>query len=219
MVIPTLSRMAGLEAIIPVNIRLAGLGDTCVDWNEDGTCANSIPDASSSTTITNTGGFFGTFTPPSGADSNPIYTPANQPTNPSSPSVTQVYQTQYGEVVTVMSDGTWRGTSPDGTGATVYGTGTPPAAASSPPPITAAQANVWGTLINSLASAGVRIGTVAMLKPGQTLLPNGTILGSGQAIVSPYGNVNSSFASILTSPMFLVGVGAILLLAIAEGGR
>jgi hypothetical protein len=122
---------------------------------------------------------------------------------------------QGGNIITTYSDGSFTMVSPS-TGSVSKGQGTPPPAAQGT--VTAAQANAWPSIVASLASAGVKLGTVAMLQPGQTLLPNGTILGSGQSLIG--GNITSSnqqFAAILTNPMFLAAGAAIILLALAEG--
>ena len=121
---------------------------------------------------------------------------------------------QSGNIITTYSDGSFTMVSPS-TGSVSKGQGTPPPAAQGI--VTQAQANAWPAIVASLANAGVKLGTVAMLQPGQTLLPNGTILGSGQSLIG--GNITSSnqqFAAILTNPMFLVAAGGVLLLALLE---
>jgi hypothetical protein len=121
---------------------------------------------------------------------------------------------QYGNIYTVFSNGTYTYVSP--TGQVLSGVGSPPAATGNAT-VTAAQANVWGSLITALTGAGVRLGTVAMLQPGQSLTPNGTIVGSNQSLIG--GNINSSFASILSNPVLIIGGLGILALAVFAGGR
>jgi hypothetical protein len=125
---------------------------------------------------------------------------------------------QGGNLITTYSDGTFTMVSPS-TGSVVTGHGTPPAAASGGIAVTQAQASAWPALISSLTAAGVKLGTVAMLQPGQTLLPNGTVLGTGQSLVGPAGSINAQLAGIYTNPLFLAGAGGILLLALVVGGR
>lgn len=203
---------------------VAGLGDldcgdgTCLSPNGDGTCAycdySNLPtstappiDFSSSPTYKQPDGSPWPF------DSAGI-TPATAPNI----SVVSARGDAYGNIYTVFSNGTY--TYVDPTGKVLSGVGAPPAAGSGNTTVTAAQANTWASLIGALAGAGVKLGTVAMLQPGQSLLPNGTILGSGQALVGAGGSgINSSFASILQNPMLLIGGFGILALLVLSGGR
>lgn len=225
MVVPVKSSMAGIGVIIPTaSTSMSGLGDvycsdgySCGSFADDGTCDSCIPDSifsgSPSTGSTPTPGSILATAP---SATQPDGTPwPFAPGAGSSVSATGSYMSQGGNIITTYSDGSFTMVSPS-TGSVSKGQGTPPPAAQGT--VTAAQANAWPSIVASLASAGVKLGTVAMLQPGQTLLPNGTILGSGQSLIG--GNITSSnqqFAAILTNPMFLAAGAAIILLALAEG--
>lgn len=121
-----------------------------------------------------------------------------------------------GNIVTTYSDGTFSQISPSGkvtSGKSVVGT---IPSATQGGSITQAQASAWPQMINALASAGVKLGTVAMLQPGQTLLPNGTVVGTGQSVFGT--SVNSSLSSIFSNPMLLIGGFGVLALALLAGG-
>lgn len=184
---------------------LAGLGDSCYAVDEEtGECLDFGGD--SSTTLDTTGGFYGVFTPPSA--------PAG------TLSTTDGYFDQGGDFVIEYSDGTWHTINPNGQAA--KGSGAPPSRSSGT--VTQAQSSAWPAIVNAIANAGVRIGTVALLPPGTSLLPNGTIVGSGQSLIRPGVVTSSSLSStlngILSNPMLLIGgFGLIALAMFAGGGR
>lgn len=125
----------------------------------------------------------------------------------------------YGNIYTSYSNGTY--TYVDPTGKVLSGVGAPPAAGSGNTTVTAAQANAWASLINSLTQAGVKLGTVAMLQPGQSLTPNGTIVGSNQSLIGPGGTgINvASLSTLFSNPIVLIGGFGILALVVLSGGR
>lgn len=234
MVVPVKSSMAGIGVFVPtVSTNLSGIGDlycgdgySCAAFDENGDCSTCLPDSSgpggSSTTLNYPGLTPGTTpTPGSILISAPSATQPDGTPWPfaagagSSVSATGSYMSQGGNIITTYSDGSFTMVSPS-TGSVSKGQGTPPPAAQGT--VTQAQASAWPSIVASLAAAGVKLGTVAQLQPGQTLLPNGTILGSGQSLIG--GNITSSnqqFAAILTNPMFLIAGAAVILLALAEG--
>ena len=63
----------------------------------------------------------------------------------------------------------------------------------------------------------MKLGTVAMLQPGQTMLANGTVVGMNQSLLG--SSVNASFAAILSNPVLLIGGFGILALLAFSGGR
>lgn len=203
---------------------LAGLGDCSYDSQTDtysGDCGDG-----NSTTIDNTGGFYGTFNPPVTFGGSTSTQPDGTcwPFDPSCGGGTPVvqgatvnggpYVDVLGNIVTTYSDGTFSQISPSGKVTSGRSSSSMPSSGSGA--ITPAQASAWPAMINALASAGVKLGTVAMLKPGQTLLPNGTVVGTGQSVFGT--SVNSSFASILSNPMLLIGGFGVLALALLAGG-
>lgn len=117
-----------------------------------------------------------------------------------------------GNVYMALSNGKYVYVSPSGQ--VLAGNGSPTGVGGT---ITNAQAQIWGSLITNLTKAGVQLGTVAMLQPGQSLLPNGTIAGSGQQVISGGTSINlASLTSLFTSPVFLIGgFGLIALLALS----
>ena len=223
MVVPVRSSMAGVGMIVPTG-SMSGLGD---QWCQDPSyCVGPIYDDSDPPnqvgcdSCSTPGSTTTTPTPGSVIASSPTLTQPDgtpwpfAPGTSSSVSATGSYMSAGGNIITTYSDGSYTMVSPS-TGAMTKGTGSPPSASQGT--VTSAQASAWPSIVASLAAAGVKLGTVAMLQPGQTLLPNGTILGSGQSLIG--GNITSSnqqFAAILTNPMFLVAAGGVLLLALLE---
>lgn len=204
--------------VVPVSGSMAGLGE-CVAWADDGSC---IDDTDWTTTWDPYGSGGGTlpsgFTLPDGVpapnpaafDTGSVYATAGS--MPRGARVIGVYQTIDGTIVTSYDDGSHTAVSASGHASRSTGS-LPPAG--NGVPITGSQANAWAALINSLTRAGVQLGSAALLQPGQSLLPNGTIVGVNQS----GGSINSQLTSILTNPMFLIAGGGILLLAIGLGGR
>lgn len=191
---------------------LAGLGcDASCDFDATGNCSDCGDGGittGTTTTIGTDGGFYGTFTPPAPNPSGSLY----------GTTVTDTYMSAGGNIITVFSDGTFRMVGST-TGAVSMGQGTLPPAAQGT--VSAAQASAWPSIINALSRAGVQLGSVAMLQPGQTLLPNGTILGSGQSLIGRGGTgINATMASFLNNPVLLIGgFGLIALLALSGGRR
>jgi len=193
-----------------------GLGDaycsdgySCSELSDSGTCLGCFPDGTGGNTTT-----IDTYTP-IGTAGEGSYAPSI-PTGGSSVSSTGSYMSQGGNLIVTYSDGTFTMISPS-TGSVSKGSGTPPPAQAGT--VTPAQASVWPSLINALAGAGVRLGTVALLPAGASLTPNGTIVGSGQSLIGQGQSINSSFAAILTNPMVLIGGFGILALLVLSGGR
>ncbi len=203
---------------------LSGLGDAacgdgfnCISIGDAGTCDACEPDPNY-------------LPPPINFGSDPTYKQPDGtcwPFDPSCPSTggsvshgataTGSYMSQGGNIIVTYSDGTFTMTSPD-TGSVSTGHGTPPPGAAGT--VTATQATSWNAMISALTRAGVQLGTVAMLQPGQSLTANGTIVGSGQSLIGPRGTgINASFSSILQNPMVLIGGFGILALLVLSGGR
>lgn len=172
----------------------AGLGDACIQYDEFDNCIQwdtSIPQDYGSTPIQQTATNWAT-------SNGGVLVPDGS-----------------GDVLLPAAGGGYIEISPSGMMTHVAGMPPTPGAGASTS-ITAAQAQAYASIIGSLTNAGVRIAAITSLSPGQTLLPNGTIVGAGQTI-GP-GGVNPSFASLLSSPMLLIA-GFVVLLIAAEGGR
>jgi hypothetical protein len=197
---------------------LGGLGDWCSA--QGGICEDPDPTTGDcysicdypTPTIPGLGPPTGTLAPlslPSGIATSPVSVTSGA-------TATGSYMSG-GSLVTTYSDGTFTKVDPSGA---VYGY---PAGSSLPPraqgTVTQAQANTWGSLITALSQAGVKLGTVAMLQPGQTLLPNGTILGSGQTLVGGNTITSNPFTAILSNPMLLIGGFGVLAVLVLAGGR
>ena len=173
-----------------------------------GGCSTDYTSPGSGTTLPTCGDAFGTYACPTSGS------PITLPSTPSSgSSITNTYMSAGGNQIITYSDGTWSLIGV--TGVVTNGSGSPPAAAQGT--ISTAQANAWPSVINALAQAGVKLGTIALLPAGATLLPNGTIVGSGQRVVTPGLSLNlGSLSSILTNPVVLIGgFGLIALLALS----
>lgn len=223
MVVPVTGKIPD-STLTPFQVRqkfspqsLAGLGDDCSDgggicqggYDEDGNCTYCDYSLASA--------------PPTPIDfaTNPTYKQPDGspwPFDPSiasaKPTLVSTYTDAGGDLVGVLSDGSTYTIQPGGN--VVKGGGGTPAQHT----VTSQQASAWPAFINALSKAGVQLGTVAMLQPGQTLLPNGTILGSGQSLVGPRGTgINSSVSSILQNPVLLIGGFGILALLVLSGGR
>lgn len=194
---------------------LAGLGDWCSDTggtcdytDDSGNCASCTPGYNPPATPID----FATSPTYKQPDGTPW--PFDTTISSTKPTLVSTYTDAGGDLVGVLSDGSTYTIQPGGN--VVKGGGGTPAQHT----VTSQQASAWPAFINALSKAGVQLGTVAMLQPGQTLLPNGTILGSGQSLVGPGGSgINSSFASILQNPMLLIGGFGILALLVLSGGR
>lgn len=173
---------------------LRGLGD-CVDgydeWGE----------------YCGTGGidFGSTATQPDGTPwpFDPLLTAGGTSSAPIS--ITGLYTDAGGDLVANLSNG--QSVSVQQNGHVVHGAAGTPATGT----ISQAQASAWPAVIAALANAGVRIATVSQLPAGATLLPNGTVVGSGQSLL--HGAVNPNpFATILSNPVLLIGGLAVVLL-------
>lgn len=197
---------------------LHGLGDACSDaggsctsYDEMGDCF--ICDYSSVTTLQIPGQgltapFGSGFTPPSDYSSGNVQ-------------VVREYVDASGDVVLVLSDGSYHTILQSGsTHSSASGTPPPPRSSGSST-VSAGQAGAWGALINSLSQAGVRLGTVAMLQPGQSLMPNGTIVGTNQSLIGPSGTgINiPSLSTLFSNPVFLIGGFGLIALIALSGGR
>lgn len=193
---------------------MAGLGDTCMEYDFDtGDCVSW-----------DTSGSFG-FPAPSpitlGTGPMPLQPngdpwPFDTSISTTKPSLISTYTDSGGDLVGVLSDGSTYTIHASSGQVTKGGGGTPVQGT-----ITSAQASVWPSFINALAKAGVQIGTVAMLQPGQSLLPNGTIVGTGQSLIGAGGaGINvPSLTSLFSNPMLLIGGFSVLALLVLAGGR
>ena len=219
------------STLLPLQVRqkfssqtLAGLGDTycsdgfmCSEIADDGTCVGCIPDPSYVPATSTLPG--GTTAPPDSAFSYGDYTPSFSgagitPSTASGVSVVSSSVDAQGNIYMALSNGKYVYMSPSGQ--VLAGVGAPTATGGT---VTGQQASAWPALINALTQAGVKLGTVALLPAGSTLLPNGTIVGSGQSLVSGSGSINSSISGILSNPMVLIGGFGILVLLVLSGGR
>ena len=201
---------------------LHGLGDsfcgtgTCTDYDTDETGTAYCLNCDFTTIPPNaTTGALGTGTQPDGTcwPFDPSCASSGGAISSGS-SATGTYMSQGGNIITTFSDGTFTMMSPS-TGSVSTGHGTPPAAQQGT--VTQAQANAWPQMISALTQAGVKLGTVAMLQPGQTMLANGTVVGMNQSLLG--SSVNASFAAILSNPVLLIGGFGILALLAFSGGR
>lgn len=97
-------------------------------------------------------------------------------------------------------------------GARQVGYGAAPAPSSGQ--VTNSQSLAYAQLIASLATAGVRIAAATNLPPGATILPNGTIVGSGQSFTS--GGVNAALTNIFANPLLILAAAAVMALAVSK---
>jgi len=203
---------------------MAGLGEFCLEYADDGSCNYSIPDITdSTTTIDSSGGFFGTVDPAlfsgaggCGSDPNELCL-----SGAVSPTISSTWVDSNGAIWANLSNGIQYQISSGGT--VSKGSGVTPSLASGTTTVTPAQANSWAAVISQLINAGVRLGTVAELPPGSSLMPNGVIVGRNQTLVTPTSTITGSsitatFANMLKSPMFLIGGFGILAVALLAGG-
>lgn len=133
------------------------------------------------------------------------------------------YMDDENSIVVQMSDGsnyTLRANGsygPDATGPVAH------PVSSAPRSVTSQQSNAWPAMIQSLVNAGVRIGTVANLPAGASLLPNGTIVGSGQSLIRPgvitSNTLTSALSTLTSSPMLMIGGFGLLAILLLSGGR
>ena len=66
-----------------------------------------------------------------------------------------------------------------------------------------ATASAIAQMISSLANMGVQIAKVTSLQPGQTLLPNGTVVGAGQSYNQSGVNI-SALTSLFSNPTLIM---------------
>jgi hypothetical protein len=192
-----------------------GLGEFCIEWADDGSCSYALDDDWGTTTsIPNTGGYYGTFDPSIFASSTPATGGAAEVT------LLGTRVDSGGDLVAILSNGTEYSVQYNGSvvrgssGGTATGNTT----------VSRQQSTAWGQLLQSLTSLGVRLGTVALLPPGSSLTPNGTIVGSGQSLVRPgvitSNSLTSGINAMLQNPMFLIaGFGLIAVIALSGGRR
>lgn len=194
---------------------LKGLGeDFCIDYADDGSCNYSVPIGSNTTTIQTGGGYYGApFDPTmfSGAGSG----------GEGLVTVTGTTVDAAGNIIAILSNGMTYVVGPSGS-VSQSTSNIPIQTASGSTTVTHAQANAWAGVITSLINAGVKLGTVNSLPPGASLLPNGTIVGSGQSLVAPgvitSNSLTSGINALLQNPMFLIGGFGILAIALLAGG-
>ena len=113
-----------------------------------------------------------------------------------------------------LPDGKGGGTEISPSGMTYHWSTLPPSlggSGSSATTITSSQAQAYASIINSLANAGVRIAAITSLPAGASLLPNGTIVGAGQTYNPGSGGINPTLGSLLSSPVLLLGAGALII--------
>lgn len=186
---------------------LQGLG-VC-DWvDEDLICT---PDTTTSSTP-----FGPTFQPDGSCYAFDPF--CNSAPSSQAPTVTGSYMTSGGNIVVMMSDGTQQMLHPDGSHGPTSGTYAPMGGT-----VTPAQSTGWAQLIQGLVNAGVRVGTVASLPPGASLLPNGTIVGTGQNLIAPgvisSSSLTSALSALTNSPMLMIGGFGLLAILLLSGGR
>ncbi len=212
----TLSPFQVRQKFAPQSLR--GLGeDFCIDYADDGSCNYSVPIDNSTTTINTSGGYYGAPFDPS------LFAGAGTPSPTSNDGLVTVVGTTTdgaGNVIAILSNGTSYVVSPSGS---VSKTNSSIPMGSNSATVTRAQSNAWASVVTQLINAGVKLGTVANLPPGTSLLPNGTILGSGQSLVRPgvitSNSLTSGINAVLQNPLFLVGTFGVVMLAIFAGGR
>lgn len=190
---------------------MAGLGD-CWDYDDMGQCLYD-PDASGSIPIP-------AGIPPVASYASDLAITTLNPMS-SGPTVTGAWMNSSGALIMPFDTGGWMQVNRDGSSATVH-SGSPPSS-SQVNNISAAQANMWPSIINSLANAGVRIATVANLPAGASLMPNGTIVGSGQSLIRPgvitSNTLTSALSALTSSPMLMIGGFGLLAILLLSGGR
>ncbi len=176
---------------------LSGMGDSCPTQDEAGNWTD--PCAGISPPTLNCPGDPGCpgYVPPLPDDLTSATSWANTGSAP--------YFDAGGDLV-LPGSGTYVKISPSGS-STTY-SGYPPAASSGT--VSPSQAAMYASIISSLTTAGVRIAAITSLPAGASLLPNGTIVGAGQPI--PGG---SSFGSLFSNPMLLVGAAVIIAVVFA----